>query len=350
MEAKRKSEDQELSKKDKKSEYMNTLLKYLDSTQMFFLLCTIPFAVIAPYFLYRVYEVVERQKAMRPDYVGPYWPDFLCLIITLPSITIGKHITHWLLTGVYERRLPEKYTGEVRQMKIHKGCENAFKVVYFTAISLYGYFAVLVKLPFDSPIIGNGTWHNYYANYPYGTFIRASTYYCMLNLSYHTESMITMIFWPRMDFFEMLCHHVCTFLVISCAYIQNYSNHAVLFMLIIDNADIFIGLIKASLDISKSSVVISSAYAAMMISFFYTRIYIFPDEMVWKACLSHLDSLSDRLFPHYCLTAMLTTLGILNFYWYALMIKMGYRFYIGNKPAVDLQCHETSLESDKKDD
>ena len=332
----------------KGNSYVKTLANYLDGTQMFFLLFTIPFVVGAPYFLYTVYEVVERQKAMRPDYVGPYWPDFLWLIITLPSISFGKYLTYLVMSGVYERRLPAKYTGDVRKLKIHKGCDNVFKVIYFIGISIYGYFAVIVKLPFDSPMLGNGTWKEYYAEYPYGLFMRASTYYCMLNLSYHTESMITMIFWPRMDFYEMLCHHVCTFLVISCSYIQNYSNQCVLTMIVIDNGDIFIGLIRVFLDISKSTTVITLAYAGMMISFFYTRIILYPTQIVMHGCLGNLDKLTDRLFPHYCITTMMFTLGILNFYWFALMIRMGYRFYAGYSPPTDMQCDETKFASNKQ--
>ena len=323
------------------------MINYLDATQMFFLLVTIPFLFIAPYFLYSVYDVVERQKAIRPDYVGPYWTDFYLLIITIPSISFGKYLTYLAMCGVYERNLPDKYTGDVREHKIQKGCENAFKAIYFTCISIYGYTAVLMELPYKSPVLGTGTWDSYYIDYPYGTFLKASTYYCMLNLSYHTESTIQMMFWPRNDFYEMLCHHVCTFLVVSSSYILNYTNHCVLTMLVVDNADIFIGIIRVFIDISKNSVLITLMYGSLMVSFFCTRIVMYPLG-VMRGCLGHTDKVTDRLFAHYCIAAMLGALAVLNFYWFSLLIRMGYRFYAGYSPPTDLQINDSRTVSCKQ--
>jgi len=37
------------------------------------------------------------------------------------------------------------------------------------------------------------------------------------------------------------------------------------------------------------------------------------------------------------MTCMLSVLGILNFYWYALLIRMGYRFIFCKSEPLDLQ-------------
>ena len=199
---------------------------------------------IAPYCLKNIYEIVETTRAVKPDYEGPKWADFLLLFITLPSIALSKYMCYYMVSGYYERNLPQKYQGEIRQVKIHKGCENIFKAIYFIGISIYGYTQVLIKLPFDSPVFGNGTWDNYFVDYPYTPYLRATTYYCFLNLSYHLESSIQMFFVIRNDFYEMFCHHSMTLLIISIAYITNYNNIAIPFMLIIDFADIFVGLVR----------------------------------------------------------------------------------------------------------
>ena len=66
------------------------IMRFLDSTQMFFLLLSIPFLIIAPYCLKNVYEIVEETRINNPYYVGPKWSDFLLMFITLPSIFVGK--------------------------------------------------------------------------------------------------------------------------------------------------------------------------------------------------------------------------------------------------------------------
>ena len=96
-----------------------------------------------------MYEIVEETRMNRPDYIGPKWSDFLLLFITLPSIALGKWLTYKLFSGFYERNLPQKYQGKMRHHKIEKACENTVKAVYFTLISIYGYYAVILQLPFE---------------------------------------------------------------------------------------------------------------------------------------------------------------------------------------------------------
>lgn len=324
------------------------ILSFLDSTQLFFLLISLPFMIIAPWCLKNVYDIVEETHMNRPDYIGPKWADFLWLFVTLPSISLGKYLTKMLFYGAYMRNLPTKYEGVIREHKAQKACENIFKAAYFTAISLYGYFAVIQQLPFETPVIGNGTWFNYFIDFPYVHFIPATTYYCMLNLSYHTESAIHMVIYPGNDFYEMFCHHLMTFLIISIAYITNYNNIAVPFMLVIDNADIFIGLVRVAIDLSYPWITFT-IYVFVMISWGYTRLYIFPFEIIGVASLQTFQYAAGRLTPHYFMTAMLSVLAILNFYWYALLIRMGYRFLSGKSGPVDLQKVDTKYTKVKDD-
>lgn len=242
------------------------------------------------------------------------------------------------------RNLPPKYQGKIRDHKIEKACDNIFKSFYFTCISLYGYFAVVKQLPFESPIIGDGNWHNYFIDFPYTPFLPATTYYCLLNLSYHTESAIHMVLKPGNDFFEMFCHHTMTFLIISIAYITNYNNIAIPFMLFIDNADIFVGLVRAGIDVLPEMVSFL-IYCCLMTSWAYTRLYVFPFEIIGKASLTTFQYAEGRLTPHYFMTAMLSVLGILNFYWFFLLLRMGYRFVTGRQGAVDDQKRDVAYTS-----
>lgn len=333
------TKEQLISGKGKKSLIQikfDQIMTFLDSTQMFFLLLSIPFIIIAPYCLKNVYEIVEETRVNRPDYIGPKWSDFLLLFITLPSIAFGKWCTVKMFKGLYLRLLPQKYQGKIREHKADKACDNIFKCVYFTAISIYGYYAVVLKLPFETPVIGNGDWHNYFIDFPYTYFLPATTYYCLLNLSYHTEASIQLVLKPGNDFFEMFCHHTMTLLIISIAYITNYNNIAIPFMLVIDNADIFVGLVRIFMDVIPE-ILSFFIYLSLIASWAYTRLYIFPFEIIGKASLGTFQYASGRMTPHYFMSAMLSVLGILNFYWFALLLRMGYRFVTGKSGAVDLQ-------------
>lgn len=75
-----------------------------------------------------------------------------------------------------------------------------------------------------------------------------------------------MFFNPRNDFYEMFCHHTMSIMTIAIAYITNYSNYAVAFMLVIDNADIFVGLIRIFMDIVKSKMLVLTIYLTLMVS------------------------------------------------------------------------------------
>lgn len=55
-------------------------------------------------------------------------------------------------------------------------------------------------------------------------------------------------------------------MTIAIAYITNYSNYAVAFMLVIDNADIFVGLIRIFMDIVKSKMLVLTIYLTLMVS------------------------------------------------------------------------------------
>lgn len=155
---------------------------------------------------------------------------------------------------------------------------------------------------------------------------------------------------PGNDFYEMLCHHIMTLLIISIAYVTNYNNIAVPFMIIIDNADIFVGLIRVVLDVVHPFVLLT-IYAMILISWGYTRLYIFPFEIIGKASLETFKYAEGRLTPHYFMTAMLSVLGILNFYWYGLLLRMGYRLAVGKQGYEDKQKDDRAYagENDKKE-
>ena len=96
----------------------------------------------------------------------------------------------------------------------------------------------------------------------------------MLNLSYHSETLLQIFMKPELDFCEMFCHHLMSILTIGIAYITGYNNLAIPFMLIIDFADIFVGLMRIFVDIFKSDVLKLTMFSLLMVSLHaYTKPY-----------------------------------------------------------------------------
>lgn len=68
--------------------------------------------------------------------------------------------------------------------------------------------------------------------------------YYILSLTYHLDNtLIHLSSTPQNDFYEMLCHHLATLIMISFSWVVGLTNVGVHVMFLMDNADFFVGLI-----------------------------------------------------------------------------------------------------------
>ena len=112
-------------------------------------------------------------------------------------------------------------------------------------------------------------------------------YYYLISFAYHLESTIDhLLARPKNDFYEMICHHVITCLLIIFSYTANWQTVGVVVMLVMDNADIFIGLIRTFMDLVPDWLAMLM-WVGLMTSWVYSRIYVFS-----------LDILANTFFNH----------------------------------------------------
>ncbi len=237
------------------------------------------------------------------------------------------------------RRVNDKYQGKDREEKGDKAAKYIFKISYFCGINVVGYM-VLKDAEFLPPsLLGSGDSFFSFKNHPYVETWSSLRYYYIISLSYHFDSfMVHILAKPRKDFGEMFLHHFVTICLLVFSYISNYIRVGSLVLFIHDIAEIPACLTKMLVDLKGVTTLLLSSVTWLMISWFYTRCYIFPVDIIYRACyLGTLSSVEPCLFTGIKIfICFLSSLAFLHYYWYYLFIKMISHFAVKGE-AVDLQ-------------
>jgi hypothetical protein len=87
---------------------------------------------------------------------------------------------------------------------------------------------------------------------------------------------------------------------------------------------VFVDAIKAFVDTDKTSVVVS-LYATLLVTWFYTRLYVFPFHFVYNTLFeAHKVDRNVSMLFHNAMNVMLCILQVLHVYWFGLFLYMGY--------------------------
>ena len=138
-------------------------------------------------------------------------------------------------------------------------------------------------------------------------------YYILSTMGFHLYSTVLHAFTKaRNDYMEMMLHHGSTLLLYGFSYYVGRVEAGTIIMFLHDIADIPCGFVRCFSETIYSNVAILSA-VAMMISWFYTRLLIFPQVIYW----TYKDVYDGNypLFSNFCLI-MLCCLLVLHYYWF----------------------------------
>jgi hypothetical protein len=102
-----------------------------------------------------------------------------------------------------------------------------------------------------------------------------------------------------------------------------------------DNGDIFIGVVRAVMDICSAYVNVP-IYVLIMASFSYFRLYVYWRDILPTSFFDVKAFHHNSALIHQTLCALLFVLLILNVYWFVLLIKMIIRYKKVGAP-LDLQ-------------
>ena len=200
----------------------------------------------------------------------------------VPIIFFSKKLCKLLTYDFFNNRLPRKFDGQARVTKIDKCVTNLFKCFYFSVMQVYGFVFVLSDQPYHAPSIGGEkSWNFIYKGYPYFEITPYMKYFYLVDLSYHVESWLHHVLSPpKNDFVEMFLHHLIIVVLLAGSYLTNLMNGGIPVMMVMDHADIWIGLIRMNLDISGRKTM-ALMLAGLLAQWVYIRIFVFPFELLW---------------------------------------------------------------------
>jgi hypothetical protein len=118
---------------------------------------------------------------------------------------------------------------------------------------------------------------------------------------------------------------VATLILISFSYVSSLTHVGVHVLFLMDNGDIFIGVIRAVMDWC-SHLITAVSWTLIMISFTYFRLYVYCKDILTTSFFDVKGFHNNSGFLHKLLTALLFVLLILNVYWFILLVKMALRF------------------------
>lgn len=173
--------------------------------------------------------------------------------------------------------------------------------------------------------------------------------YVALSLGYVLHNIVFVLcFAPiRTDYWEMLAHHLCTVNLLLFAYLDGRLRVVTAVLFLHDVPDVLGYLTKISVEVAGMGATLAS-YSGLMVAWAYFRLWQLPREVL-VPCLAQfrLEPNWKSVEPLYyysfvLLYALICVLFLLNVYWYALFIRMGYAAATG-KGAKDIQ--EQSIEA-----
>lgn len=236
--------------------------------------------------------------------------------------------------------LSEKYKNEkdtenykLGKIYLKKLCSNLFKVFYYSANSIIGYLILKQLNYFPTILGGNGAFEKMYEpGNPDFYFHWKPDYfniYYLSALSYCLTDLIWLLFIyeAQSDFILMLLHHTCTISLVSFSYLTNYSNIGAIVLFIHDVGDIFVNLIRITINSDAKSIITEIQGVILILVFIYTRIFVFLKLIISIWCGLNWE----WHFVTKCLWFFLTFLYIMHINWVCLIFNKLYNAFVKKK-------------------
>ncbi|KAI9355917.1 TLC domain-containing protein [Zopfochytrium polystomum] len=204
-----------------------------------------------------------------------------------------------------------------------------FKLLFFIAITAAG-LIILHDEPFFPAALGGGR-----AASPANAFPPPRPpprlLLLLLRLGYHAHSLLYMVTLEperRLDFGEMLLHHLVTVALISLSYLGGQMRIGCLILFLHDASDISSYMIKSVVDTGRTLLTLS-VYLFLLASWGYCRLYVFPFLII--ATIMRTDVPFVDTTVRYVFVGLLLCLQALHLYWYSLFLDMGMEYLKSGK-------------------
>ena len=136
--------------------------------QIMFILCGLVAIVGVGPFTYYCYEYIDQSIENKPvDYDFPNWRDFKWTLLSVAIISILDVIAYMVLNKLFRPICKIQDDIEERDRRTEKASYSGFKLIYFLAVTIWGYVILHNKQFFPPLLAGSGDFHKCSQNYPY---------------------------------------------------------------------------------------------------------------------------------------------------------------------------------------
>jgi len=287
--------------------------------------------IVIPYafaFLYQFNDVIMQRQNERPDLVLPSYSHLFPTVYWIGTFLVLRFIcSNYIFNNIGNLVVSrKKWSGEVREEKLKRFGHCLFKLLWFVGISTYSYFLLRNKEWFPPSLGGKGVTATMFDGYPWIEVDESLRNYFMIQLAYHSHSLIYQFTLTRRgDFLEMFLHHVVTIALITFSYLNNYLPMGCLVFFIHDITDIFAYLMKVAVD-SQHIMLNVVCYYLLVLTWLIGRLTIYPFIILYSCIIESLV-IFDKMYGWLFFNVFLICLLFLHIYWFYLFMQIGKRFY-----------------------
>jgi len=135
----------------------------------------------------------------------------------------------------------------------------------------------------------------------------------------------------RKDENQMLVHHICTIILITCSYIYGYYLIGGVILFLNDFNDFILNFGKC-FDYFGKKLVARMMFPVFAITWFTNRIYLGVTKILWSTMFETTVEIPDIPLAHLVIfNGMLVALAFLNLYWFYLIVKITIDVLFGTK-------------------
>lgn len=213
-------------------------------------------------------------------------------------------------------------------LKVTKFVEAMWRFMFYFFFFIVGY--VVLFVPDVAVWISDSK--ELWKDWPFHPVSPAIQFYYQVELgAYLHQLMWTEV--SRSDAVEMMIHHVVTVVLLSFSYLTNFTRIGTYILFVHDSADIFLELGKIFNYVQRvrhakwAGTVTDGFFAIFTITFFITRLYIYPRYLVFgfvDGAYRHFG-----VWPgYYFYASLLVTLQFLHIFWFFLILRVLYRLVV----------------------
>jgi hypothetical protein len=239
-----------------------------------------------PFIFYAVkINIMIHKDENKGDHEYARFTDSWIMLVSAIFWGLEIHFNKWVFGGFFAKCCKETKEGSQRDFYLEKANRSSYQTVYFIIATAWGYYTLKDTnwLPWqlggDLPI--HEVVPKTLASMPYEKVPRQVLVYALSTMGFHVFNCFEHCFLKERasDFFEMLLHHIACCSLYFCMIYGNNMGIGCTIAFLHDIADIFGNLVKC-LSTTKYDKLVLPAFLAVMVTWFWTRIYVLP-VIVW---------------------------------------------------------------------